>query len=352
MFFGVYDVLFAFDHEGNEAWLVSSGLTSQGNCDATQAKQRAAQFLRLVAAPESKQTSSAQSCPVARARGHFSEPKSNFTRAEYLAAVQRAKDYIAQGDVYQINLSQRFESTADTPLDTDAQNALYLRLRESNPAPFAAFLDIGDAAILSSSPECFLDITDRTVRTFPIKGTRRRGVTPAEDACLAAELLASRKDNAELVMIVDLERNDLGRVCEYGSVCVPELARVESYATVHHLVATVEGKLRPHISHLDCVRACFPGGSITGTPKIHAMEIIDELEPHTRGVYTGAIGMIGLPDAEGRQRTALNIAIRTMTVTGNRVLFHSGGGIVADSQPEAEYDETLHKARGMMEALL
>jgi para-aminobenzoate synthetase component 1 len=359
MWWGIYDVLLVFDHERNKAQLVSSGLTPRGNRDVVLGRKRLERMRALVATSVSEWKSRPQS-PLAHARG-YETARSNFTREQYLAAVRRAKDYIAAGDVYQINLSQRFECRAEKPLSGDEQAALYLKLRETNPAPLAAFLDItepnhrgGDAAptaILSSSPECFLEITDRTVRTFPIKGTRPRGATPEEDARLAEELRRSKKDNAELVMIVDLERNDLGRVCEFGSVHAPDIARIESYATVHHLVATVEGQLRNGVSHLDCIRACFPGGSITGTPKIRAMEIIDELEPHARGVYTGAIGMLGLPDANGHQQTMLNIAIRTMTATGDRVLFHSGGGIVADSEPAAEYEETLHKARGMMEAL-
>ena len=260
---------------------------------------------------------------------------SNFTRESYLQAVRRAKEYIAAGDIYQVNLSQRFQCPVDAPAP-----AVYLALRAANPAPYCAYLDIGDAQILSSSPECFLKLEGRQVITRPIKGTRPRAVDPAE-------LLASPKDNAELLMITDLERNDLGRVCEFGSVHVPELVRVESFATVHHLVATVAGMLRREVSHVDCVRACFPGGSITGAPKIRAMEIIDELEPHARGIYTGAIGYFG---ADGRSH--FNIAIRTAVYQpGGRLTFQAGGGIVADSDPDAEYDETLAKAQGIFNAL-
>lgn len=306
---------------------------------------------------------------------------SNFTRDSYRAMILRAKEYIAAGDVYQVNLSQRFQCDVD---ETAAD--VYLALRTANPAPYCAYLDIGDAQILSSSPECFLNIHDQHVVTRPIKGTRARqpvaverasrpfdasgqtGETPVlRDDPAIRELLASPKDNAELVMITDLERNDLGKVCEFGSVSVRELKRVETYATVHHLVATVEGTLRDDVSHVDCVRACFPGGSITGAPKIRAMEIIDELEPHARGVYCGAIGYFG-PNRESH----FNIAIRTVVyqscgsgfqprpvadtirshnrVTG-RLTFHAGGGIVADSEPDAEYDETLAKARGILNAI-
>jgi para-aminobenzoate synthetase component 1 len=283
---------------------------------------------------------------------------SNFTRAEYCRAVRRAKDYIAAGDVYQVNLSQRFQCEVDAAPD-DVDRALAL----ANPAPYSAFLDIGEAQILSTSPECFLQLRGREVVTRPIKGTLPRARDPAE-------LLRSAKDNAELLMITDLERNDLGRVCEFGSVQVPELVRVESYATVHHLVATVTGRLRPEVSHVECVRACFPGGSITGAPKIRAMQIIDELEPHARGVYCGAIGFFA-PGGISQ----FNIAIRTVVYQSGgsglqprpsapvadeirshepargRLTFHAGGGIVADSEPEAEYDETLAKAQGIINAI-
>jgi len=259
---------------------------------------------------------------------------SNFTRDTYRNAIRRAKDYIAAGDIYQVNLSQRFQcGITASPLE------LYAALRTANPAPYCAYLDIGDAQILSSSPECFLRMNDRNIVTRPIKGTLPRHRDPAD-------LLRSPKDNAELLMITDLERNDLGRVCEFGSVHVPDLVRVESYATVHHLVATVAGKLRPDVSHVQALRACFPGGSITGAPKIRAMEIIDELEPHARGVYCGAIGYFGHDDA-----SHFNIAIRTIVHQSGLLTFHAGGGIVADSEPDAEYDETLAKAEGILRAL-
>jgi para-aminobenzoate synthetase component 1 len=257
-----------------------------------------------------------------------------YQRQQFRDAVLRAKEYIAAGDIYQVNLSQRFQCDVHAPA-----TEVYRALREANPAPYCAYLDIGDAQILSSSPECFLKIRDRHVVTRPIKGTRPRSADPTE-------LLSSPKDNAELLMITDLERNDLGKVCEFGSVRVSEMKRVETFATVHHLVATVEGTLRRDVSHVDCVRACFPGGSITGAPKIRAMQIIDELEPHARGVYCGAIGYFG-PNGESH----FNIAIRTVVQQGSRLTFHAGGGIVADSEPDAEYDETLAKARGIFNAI-
>ncbi|MGV3721754.1 MAG: aminodeoxychorismate synthase component I [Actinomycetota bacterium] len=263
------------------------------------------------------------------------------SRREYEEAVRKVLRYIGAGDCYQVNLSHRFSA----PLPCTPR-ALYHRLRRLSPAPYAAFLDCGDHQVLSSSPELFLRVAGGLVETQPIKGTRPRSADPAEDAAAAAELLASEKDAAELLMIVDLERNDLGRVCRYGSVRVPELRRLESFANVHHLVATVQGELRPGVTPLQALRAAFPGGSITGAPKIRAMEIIEELEPYRRGVYTGAIGWV-----DGHGRGEWNIAIRTMVTRGDSVYFHVGGGIVADSIPAAEYEETLAKAQGMLQAL-
>jgi len=269
--------------------------------------------------------------------------RANFTREAYLAAIGRAKEYIAAGDIFQVNLSQRFETRVVVP-----PAELYRRLRRANPAPFAAYLalDSHGAAVLSSSPERFLKVTGRHVETRPIKGTRPRGRCADDDRRLAAELAASAKDSAELTMIVDLERNDLGRVCDYGSVAVTEHKAVEAYASVFHLVSTVEGDLHEGHDLVDLVKATFPGGSITGAPKIRAMEIIDELEPTQRSVYTGSIGYLGLDGAMD-----LNIAIRTILVRGDRAFFQVGGGIVADSDPAAEYEETLHKGRRLFAAL-
>jgi para-aminobenzoate synthetase component 1 len=273
----------------------------------------------------------------------FGPVRANCTRDEYLAGVERAKEYIAAGDIFQVNLSQRFETTLAVP-----PAELYRRLRRANPAPFAAYLalDGDDAAVLSSSPERFLKMVDRDVETRPIKGTRPRGATVAEDADLAAELLGSGKDAAELTMIVDLERNDLGRVCNYGSVRVTEHKVLEPYASVFHLVSTVEGRLHEDRDVVDLLKATFPGGSITGAPKVRAMEIIDELETTQRSVYTGSIGYIGLDGT-----LDLNIAIRTILVHGDRAFFQVGGGIVADSDPAAEYQETLDKGQRLFQAL-
>lgn len=266
--------------------------------------------------------------------------ESNFSRDAYLRAVGRIKEYIAAGDCYQVNLAQRFRA----PGEFDAWNC-YLALSQLNPAPFAAYLDAGDHQVVSSSPELFLRIRDRDVMTRPIKGTRPRHADPAADAAAAQELLRSAKDRAELVMIVDLERNDLGRVCEWGSVTTPAIWDLESFATVHHLVGTVRGRLRKEVSPLQCLRSCFPGGSITGAPKIRAMEIIHELEPVQRGPYTGAIGFVDGAEA------CWNIAIRTMVVQPGRILFHAGGGVTADSDPAAEYEETLAKASAMLRVI-
>jgi para-aminobenzoate synthetase component I len=268
-------------------------------------------------------------------------PVGSVDRESYLAGVRRVLDYIAAGDVFQVNLSHRFLARGrPSPL------ALYEALKVRSPAPFGAFLAWDDLAVISASPECFYQTRGDLIVTRPIKGTRPRGHRPTEDARLAAELAASPKDRAELTMIVDLERNDLGRVCAYGSVVVRDALAIESFAQVHHLVATVEGRLRKGAGPIEVIRAVFPGGSITGAPKIRAMEIIDELEPHRRSLYTGAIGYLSRGGMSG-----FNIAIRTILVEGDRASFQVGGGIVADSDPEAEYDETLAKGRGMMAVL-
>jgi para-aminobenzoate synthetase component 1 len=268
---------------------------------------------------------------------------SNFTRREFEAAVSRIRDYIAAGDVYQVNLAQRFRSPfAGASLD------LYRRLRARNPAPFGAYLALGDVAIASISPERFLrlDAATRAVEARPIKGTRPRGATPAQDAALAQALTASEKDRAENVMIVDLLRNDLGKVCRPGSVHVPELYALESHPTVHHLASTVTGVLADGTDAFDLLRAAFPGGSVTGAPKIRAMEIIAELERAPRGVYCGAIGYISVTGSMD-----VNIPIRTVVLQNGVASFHAGAGIVWDSDPAAEYDETLAKARALIEAL-
>jgi para-aminobenzoate synthetase component 1 len=258
-----------------------------------------------------------------------------------MAAVKKAKEYIRKGDIYQVNLSQRFESRLDTePYE------LYLRLRDFSPAPFSSYLGFEDCAVISSSPERFLMKKGAYIETRPIKGTRPRSKDPLMDEFNRNELVKSYKDRAEHIMIVDLERNDLGRICEYGSVRPAEFIALEKYSNVFHLVSTVSGRLKSGVGAVDCLTATFPGGSITGAPKIRSMEIIEELEPVKRGIYTGAVGYISF-DGD----MDMSIAIRTMLVKGKKIYFHAGGGIVADSDPASEYIETLDKARGMLQAI-
>ena len=267
---------------------------------------------------------------------------STFPAAGYREAVRRVVEYIRAGDLFQANLSQRFSAPF-----TAHPWALYRALRAGSPAPFSAYLQHDDHAVVSHSPERFLQLSlDRWVETRPIKGTRPRGRTPTEDRALAAELLASEKDRAEHVMIVDLLRNDLSRVASPGTVRCEELLALESYASVHHLVSTVTGHLAPGRGGADLIAATFPGGSITGAPKLRAMEIIAELEPTARGVYCGAIGAWTAAD-----ELDLSIAIRTAVVRNDGVTWSAGGGIVADSDPAAEYAETLDKARGIARAV-
>ncbi|MEA3639340.1 MAG: aminodeoxychorismate synthase component I [Lamprobacter sp.] len=273
---------------------------------------------------------------------HTLEPlRSNLARAEYAAAFARIKGYIRAGDCYQINLAQRFAARASG----DPWSA-YRRLRQLNPAPFSAYLQTPFGQILSSSPERFLALRDGRVETRPIKGTRPRSADPDEDAALKRALAESPKDRAENLMIVDLLRNDLGRVCRTGSIQVPSLFATESYASVHHLVSTITGELRANEDASSLLRACFPGGSITGAPKIRAMQIIEALEPHRRGVYCGAIGYLGF---DGAMDT--NIAIRTIVHSAGQVRFWSGGGLVHDSDCEQEYRETFDKAARLIELL-
>jgi aminodeoxychorismate synthase component I len=257
---------------------------------------------------------------------------------DFCARVRRAQEYIAAGDIYQVNLAHRFSAR----WNGDAF-ALYERLRFASPAPQAAFIDAGETTILSASPELFLRMSGRLIRTRPIKGTRPRFRDPHADEKSAYDLITSPKEIAELIMITDLERNDLGQVCEWGSVTVRELIALERFEQVFHLVSTVEGMLRPEISQAAAFRACFPGGSITGAPKKRAREIIAELEPMPRGVYTGAIGWFGF-----NGESQFNIAIRTMVLEHGQAHFHAGAGIVADSIPEREWDETLAKASGLL----
>lgn len=338
-YLGFYDRLVVVDHLEGRTHLTSTGLPESGTNAPVRARQRLQELEVLVAQscekiPVREQEESFPLTDISKITGHF-------TRKTYCEAVQRAKDYITAGDIFQVNLSQRFTC----PLSASPWT-LYQRLRKINPAPFAAYLVYPEVVIASASPERFLQVRNDQVETRPIKGTRRRGKNLIEDYNLRAELLNSEKDRAELVMIVDLERNDIGRVCSFGSVRVPELVCLEEYATVFHLVSTVKGTLAPGGDLVDLLRATFPGGSITGAPKIRAMEIIEELEPVKRGIYTGSIGYLGFNGCAD-----LNIVIRTFIIKGRTVYFQVGGGVVADSNPDAEYWETIYKARALLQAL-
>ena len=361
---GLYDWVLAWDHEAGRAWLISTGMPeTEPSAKQQRAERRAAEVKRRLlngVGSHLTRTLVAKTQPMSSlndSRPHLTPPafpvsggwwpptlglRSSFTHAAYVEAVARVREYILAGDIFQANLSQRFEA----PLGEPAW-ALYRRLRTRNAAPFAAYLELPDATILSASPERFVRLDhQRHVETRPIKGTRPRGTGPEHDAALGQALTESAKDRAENLMIVDLMRNDLSRVCLPGSVRVQELFALERYATVHHLVSTVAGDLAPGSDAVDLLCATFPGGSITGAPKLRAMEIITELEPSARGVYCGSIGYLSVT---GVMDTS--IAIRTVVARNGNAYFSAGGGITADSDPEQEYRETLDKARGIIDVL-
>lgn len=319
---GIYEWAYVADHQQQRCWLVGRGSA------ALQARwQTLVERFHSPTATVSRRAFKALAAPV-----------SGTDEAAYGEAFARIQHYLRDGDCYQINYARRYSATVEgDPF------AGYCRLRQLNSAPFSAYLNLPFAQILSSSPERFLRVVDRQVETRPIKGTRARHSDPRRDQQLADELRASAKDRAENVMIVDLLRNDLGKSCVAGSVRVPELFAVESYATVHHLVSTVTGTLRDDREPLDLLRGAFPGGSITGAPKQRAMEIIEELEPYRRGIYCGAIGYVSF---DGQMDT--NIAIRTLVHREGAVHFWAGGGIVIDSDMQSEFQETQHKAAGML----
>lgn len=356
---GFYDSLAVFDHRLGKQWIISTGLNAEGE----RCPKRAAAALEWWAG-----RIEAEGCGKVDHQGEGDEPRaetlqskpsrrehrkrnphpargegvrSSVSREEFIDAVKRAQTYIRAGVIYQVNLAQRFAGPA-----SDSGWDLYERLSAVSPAPFSAFIDCGGFELVSSSPELFLRLSGNQIVTRPIKGTRARSADPTRDAQLTYELQTSPKEMAELVMITDLMRNDLGRVCEFGSVQVPELVRLERYAQVQHLVSTVEGRLRNGISHFEAFASCFPGGSITGAPKIKAMEVIDELEPIARGPYTGALGYLGF-----NRESQLSIIIRTAIRKEAAAYFYAGAGVVADSNPEAEYEETLAKAAGFFQAL-
>jgi para-aminobenzoate synthetase component 1 len=324
---GIYDWAFVSDHVERRSWLVAAGRDARTT-------QRWADLEAAFRDP-----------PGTTERGRLrvrGAARANLDEAGYRRAFERVQAYLRAGDCYQVNLAQRFEVAASGP-----SWPAFRQLRQAARAPFAAYMSTPAADILSVSPERFLQVdTDGRVETRPIKGTRPRDPDPGRDRELGAALVASTKDRAENVMIVDLLRNDLGRVCATGSVRVPQLFELESFPGVHHLVSTVTGRLATGRHALDLLRASFPGGSITGAPKIRAMEIIEELEPHRRGVYCGAIGYIGF---DGAMDT--NIAIRTLVYSDGRVRCWAGGGLVIDSEAAAEYQETFDKAAGMLRLL-
>jgi len=333
---GFYDSLVVFDHQLCRVWLISTGLNEEGDRCPKRAQAAVEFWIEHL-------TEHGQVEPSTAALGQAGSNAitSTLSRDEYCDGVRRITDYIWQGDIYQANLTHRLATVTDL-------NGwpLYRRLATASPAPFSAFIQCGEFQLASSSPEQFLQLSGNQVTTRPIKGTRPRGATPDLDARLGYELQSSEKERAELVMITDLLRNDLGRFCEYGSVTVPDLAKLERFAQVQHLVSTVTGRLRPGITHLQALASSFPGGSITGSPKIRAMEIINELEPVVRGPYTGCLGYLGF-----NRESQLNILIRTAICREGNAWFHVGAGIVADSDPEAEYEETLNKAAGWLAAL-
>jgi para-aminobenzoate synthetase component 1 len=348
-YFAFYDTVFAFDHLEGKTYLVATGFPElEEGQRLKRARMRLEEMKNWLYAISPSQ----EAClPWGRRLGERRFPlaqetkeltlKSNFTTKEYIKAVNRVREYIAAGDVFQVNLSQRFRADLEIP-----PYELCKRLRIVNPAPFAAYLNFKGVTVVSASPERFLKVQGDLVETRPIKGTRPRGRDRVEDHRLAQELIHSIKDRAENMMIVDLERNDLGRVCRYGTIKVTELAILETFPTVFHLTSTIVGRLHRGKSDIDLLKATFPGGSITGAPKVRAMEIIDELEPTKRSVYTGSIGYLSF-----NGDLDINIVIRTFIIKEGRAYFQVGGGIIYDSDSEAEYIETLDKAKALIQAL-
>ncbi len=331
--FAIYDVVGAYDHDSARTWLFSSGLPFTGDDAVERAKERLERFRVALSGPGR--------APVSIERpGSAPATQGTHTAEGWTRGVHAVQEHIRRGDIFQANLTQRWR--IEQPGALALAPALYEALVKHSPAPYAAYLDCGDHALLSASPERFLELRGQHVETRPIKGTRPRGATPAEDAALADELLASPKDRAENVMIVDVLRNDLGRVCDTGTVEAAHVCELETFAQVHHLTSTVTGRLREGLDAFDLLHACFPGGSITGAPKLRAIEILEALEPVRRHAYTGAIGWLGWDgDADW------NIAIRTATATERSLVFSAGGGITADSDADAEYRESHDKAEGM-----
>ncbi|OAI48532.1 hypothetical protein AYO45_00935 [Gammaproteobacteria bacterium SCGC AG-212-F23] len=327
---GLYDLVISFDHVQKRAWILVGGLSSDVEINL----KEIINILRSDKILMNKNNRVIDPVKI----------DSNFSKDSYESVVKKAINYIREGDIFEINLSQRFIATL--PEDFSPFN-LYYKLRTINPAPFSAYFNINDVVIASASPERFLLLKDGVVDTRPIKGTRARGKTIDEDNDLANELKNSKKDQAENIMIVDLMRNDLSKICEPFSVKVSQLCGLETFASVHHLVSIIQAKIKQEYTALDLLKAAFPGGSITGAPKIRTMEIIAELEPNRRGPYCGSMGYIGFDGAMD-----MSIIIRTYTIKNNIVTFQAGGAIVLDSDPTAEYQETLHKASALKRALV
>jgi para-aminobenzoate synthetase component 1 len=335
---GLYDCLISFDHQLKKSWIVSTGFPELNlNQQNIRALERTCEILKILSEPieTNSTTHDASAC--------FNTPASNFTQESYIEAIEAAKNYIREGDIFEVNLSQRFKTKLPDHLDT---YTLYKNLRRFNPAPFATFMRFEDTVLASASPERFISLNSNIVETRPIKGTIRRGLTPSEDKSLMDFLKNSKKDHAENVMIVDLMRNDLSLVCEPDSVNVETLCGLETYATVHHLVSVIKAQLKEQYHALDLLYATLPGGSITGAPKIRAMEIIAELEPNRRGPYCGSAGFISF---SGDMDTS--ILIRTYAIKNNTVTYQAGGAVVLDSDAQTEYEETLHKAYALTQTL-
>ncbi|PMB55049.1 anthranilate synthase component I family protein [Coxiella endosymbiont of Rhipicephalus microplus] len=334
---GFYDLIISFDHVKQQAWVISSGLPEKNN---QKRKHRA--HLRLswcLQKLEHVKTPKLIDKPLVMEN----DIRGYFTKETYMAAVEKCRHYILDGDIFEVNLSQRFQCF----FHDNAEFSLYQRIRAINPAPFGSFVRFDDTVIVSSSPERFLKVQDRLVETRPIKGTIKRSCDVREDQILAQKLATDIKNRAENTMIVDLMRNDLSKVCFSNSIHVPVYCQIESYETVHHLVSVIEGKLKNHYQAIDLLRTTFPGGSISGAPKIRAMEIIEELEPTRRGPYCGSVGYIGF---DGSMDTS--ILIRTYVIKDQIVTFQSGGAIVLDSDALSEYEEVLIKAEALKKALI
>jgi anthranilate synthase component I len=333
---GLYDSIVAFDHVRHQLILSATAFLDED----TDAEEAFTSAMRRLDELEEDLThpSNAPPAPLQLRQPH---PVPNMAREAFEAAVDRAKVYIHEGDIFQVVLSQRFE----TSFDGDRFN-LYRALRQVNPSPYLFYLDLGELALAGSSPEVLVRVEEGRAEVLPIAGTRRRGSSAAEDAHLEKDLLADPKERAEHLMLVDLGRNDLGRVCRFGTVEVNRYAFIERYSHVMHIVSSVSGLLDSRRSSVDTLKACFPAGTVSGAPKVRAMEIIDELEPSRRGVYAGAVGYI---DFSGNLDTC--IAIRTMVIRGDRIYVQAGAGVVADSNPAAEYEETVNKAQALLTAI-